>query len=744
MPEGTTSTISVTADRHAAGSFLLVGFAAALFASAFLLFSVQPVVSRLVLPRLGGSPGVWNTCVCFFQAALLLGYGYAHLSASRLRPRTQVALHALVMAAGLALMPLSLGVEAAPPDRSPVLWLLALLALKVGPPFVSIAATAPLLQAWFARTTHPQAGDPYFLYAASNAGSLLALLSYPVLIETTLGLSEQAWLWSIGFAATAAAVLACGVAALMRGATPAFVRPVSEAQPARVGIAERLRWLALAFVPSALMLAVTTHVTSDVAAVPLFWMVPLAIYILTFVIAFARGRNDGRRILLPLEGAALAAAAVTALTGTPNMMSMLVPLIAFTLVAAVCHVELARRRPDVRHLTSYFLLISIGGSLGGVFNALLAPVLFPVPLEYPVLLVAACLLRPPPAPLSSRAREDWASRGDLILPVALAASVLALFSAASSGPEGLRPAIRIGTFVLAGAALLWFARRRVRLALAVAACFLIPTMAALFQTEVTARSFFGVHRVVQRPQEQLVLLGNGTTIHGVQGTRPGEELVPYGYYHRGGPFGRFFDAVARRPRPVADVGVVGLGVGSLGCYARSGQTWTFLEIDPEVERLARDARWFRFLAGCGNRPRVVLGDARISLAADTAARYDVLIIDAFASDSIPIHLLTREALALYLSRLKPGGIVLFHVSNRYLDLVPVVARLAAEAGAPVRYLRVGSGDDGLRQTGAEVVAVATPGEDLEILAADGWRVPQPAPVLWTDDRSDILGVIRWN
>ncbi len=743
MPEGTPSPLTVTAGRRTAGSVFLFGFAASLFASAFLLFSVQPLVSRLVLPRLGGSPAVWNTCVCFFQAALLLGYGYAHLSASHLRPRVQVALHGLVLAAGLALMPLSLGVEAPPPDRSPVFWLLTLLAIKVGPPFLAIAATAPLLQAWFARTTHPQASDPYFLYAASNAGSLLALLSYPLLIETTLSLSDQTWLWSAGFAATAAAVLACGGAALLHGAAPAPMRSASWPQAARIGMAERLHWLALAFVPSALMLAVTTHITTDVAAVPLLWVLPLGIYILTFILAFMQGSFPGQPLLLPLQAVAIAAAAVIPLFGTANALAMLAPLVAFTLVAAVCHAELARRRPDVRHLTGYFLLISVGGALGGVFNALLAPVLFRIPLEYPLLLVAACLLRPPPAPLPTRKREDWAIRGDLLLPVVLLVLTITLLWASRSGPESLRPVARVGAVVLPGAALLWFAKRRLRLAFAVAACFLIPTLGAVFGTEATARSFFGVYRVVQRPQDEAVALAHGTTIHGVQSTRPGEELVPLGYYHRAGPFGRFFEALAQRPVPVASVGVVGLGTGGLACYARPGETWTFFEIDPVVERLARDARWFRFLAGCGNRPSVVLGDARITLAANAAAHYDVLVIDAFSSDSVPVHLLTREALALYFSRLKPGGIVLFHISNRYLELAPVVARLAIEAGAPVRHLRTRSGTGGLRQLGAEVVAVAAPGGNLDSLAEDGWQVPEPGPVLWTDERSDILGIIRW-
>ncbi len=422
----TTTDLRIATAVRPAGSVLLAGFTLSLFASAFLLFSVQPLVSRLVLPRLGGSPAVWNTCVCFFQAALLLGYGYAHLSSTRLQPRAQVALHAVVLAAALALMPLSLGVAPPPAEASPIGWLFTLLTLTIGLPFVAIAATAPLMQTWFARTTHPHANDPYFLYAASNAGSLVALLSYPVLIETTLGLSDELRLWSAGLVLTAAAVLTCGLAALAQSAAPIF-QPIVRAHAPPIAITERLRWVVLAFVPSALMLAVTTHITTDVASVPLFWVAPLAIYILTFVLAFAQRARLHRRILLMLQGAALAIAGLTSLADTSNMAAMLVPLLAFALTAAVCHTELASRRPNVQYLTGYFFLISVGGALGGLFNALLAPVLFQVPLEYPLLLVAACLLRPPATRLRTQARENWAARGDLLLPGTLIALEIILF-----------------------------------------------------------------------------------------------------------------------------------------------------------------------------------------------------------------------------------------------------------------------------------------------------------------------------
>jgi hypothetical protein len=409
--------------------------------------------------------------------------------------------------------------------------------------------------------------------------------------------------------------------------------------------------------------------------------------------------------------------------------------LAFT--AALCHAELAERRPAVQHLTAYFLLISAGGALGGLFNALLAPVLFPVPLEYPLLLLAAYLLRPAgvPAPAwAATLRDD--SRWRLVLPIAVVALTLCLLWA--DGSESRVPAA-----LLAGAVLLWCSGRRVLFALALAGFLLAPRMADLASARLVERSFFGVHRVHELPADNLVVLVNGTTLHGAQSTRPGEERLPSAYYSVDGPFGRFFAAFARQSVEGASVAVLGLGTGVLGCYARPGETWAFHEIDPAVERLARDRRWFRFMSECGNDPAVVLGDARLTLAASAGRYYDVIIVDVFSSDSVPVHLLTREALALYFARLKPGGTVLFHVSNRHLDLVPVVARLAVDAGAPARHLFVEFPETSMRRSSAKVVAITAPGGDLDALAADGWSVPQPGPVLWTDERSDVLGVIRW-
>jgi hypothetical protein len=731
---------------------LVIGFTAAVFGSAFLLFSVQPMVSRLVLPRLGGSPSVWNTCVLFFQAALLLGYLYADLSATRLRLRGQVILHGAVLMAGLALLPLSIGEGAPDAATSPPLWLLGRLTLSIGVPFFVISATAPMLQNWFARTSHRQAHDPYFLYAASNTGSLLALLAYPVVIETTLGLTAQRMLWSTGFALVAVGVLACGLLAMTNPAPVLAHEPgetVPQAPLAPLTKRIQLRWVGLAFLPSGLMLALTTHIASDVASAPLFWVVPLAIYIATFMLAFGRRQRVTPSWLPPVQAITLLGAAAMTLLGAPDLallgVSLSVSLVAFAATAALCHLELARERPDVRQLTRYFFLISVGGALGGIFNGLIAPVLFNGPWEYPILLLAAAIFRPVKpvarAPALPRPKRfpGW------VRPLALLVGGLGLlWSGSALAPDSIRPIGAVLRIVLPAAAMIWAFWGGANLGIGMAGLLVLPLLVKAHNADLIARSFFGTYRVMEIPDDGLTVLEHGTTMHGMQSTRPGDAAEPLAYYYRTGPFGRLMAVMDRRMPPDATIGVLGLGAGALGCYARPAETWIFREIDPEVERLARDDRYFHFMKLCGNHPQVILGDARITLAAEPAARYDLIILDVFSSDSVPMHLLTQDALKLYFGHLKPGGVVAFHVSNRYLELAPVVARLAVSLGAPVRHLGLDAPEsDKRRKLGTELVVVAPPGGSLDAFAADGWDVPKAGHVLWTDEKSDIYSVIRW-
>lgn len=725
-----TKTIPAVSSLVFPARLLLPGYAATLFLSAGMLFFVQPMITKMVLPHLGGSPSVWNTAMCFFQATLLLGYLYAHLLTTRCGRRAQALIHAAVLAAACPFMPLDLTQAAPPVDGIPALWLIGKLAVTVGPPFFALSATAPLLQRWFSRTDHAAAADPYFLYAASNAGSLIALLAYPLLVEPNLPLPVQSRAWAAGLVLVAAGIAICWLGCRSH---PEAAR-VADESVGRSSSGDRLRWVAYAFVPSGLLLAVTSHITTDLASAPLFWVIPLALYLLTFIFAFARRPPLPHGAMLKLQPFLIIPLVVVSVV-VHSIWLLALHLALFFVTAMVCHGELARRRPPVANLTEFYLYVSLGGVLGGIFDALLAPVLFTDIWEYPLLLAAACLVRSPATSGYQRAR--W---GDFVFPALLLAGMFALIHGGNLPSWTLVPAL-----ALAAVALLQFSERRVRFALGVAACLLVAHVAVTGNTLETARSFFGVYRVRLVDDGAIRVFQHGTTIHGAESTVPGEETVPLGYYNRAGPFGRFFAAIAGRG--AKEVGIIGLGAGGLACYAVPGQVWTFHEIDPEVEKIARDGRYFHFLDRCGNDPRVILGDARLTLHDVPDRHYDVIVIDAFSSDSIPLHLLTREALALYHRKLAADGVILFHISNRYLDLAPVIAALAEDTGSPARrLLDPGLPTQSAMRLGTEVVAVGRPGHNLDdLVASSGWQdlAALPRAALWTDARSDIVSRIKW-
>jgi hypothetical protein len=484
--------------------------------------------------------------------------------------------------------------------------------------------------------------------------------------------------------------------------------------------------------PSALLLAVTAHITTDLASAPLFWVVPLALYLLTFIFAFASRPLLPHGLMLRLQPLLLIPLVVVSAV-MQSLWLLGVHLALFFITAMVCHGELARRRPTASRLTEFYLYVSLGGVLGGIFNALIAPAIFPDIWEYPLLLAASCLVRP-----ASRHEGDGL-RGELLCALLLVASLYAL---TRTGATGWTAVALLGA---AGVALFRLSGRRLWFALGVATFLVVQYAASAGTTLATVRSFFGVNRVRLVEDGTLRVFQHGTTLHGAEYVDPGLATIPLGYYSHEGPFGRFFAAIAGRGG-LMNVGVVGLGAGDLACYAAPGQSWTFHEIDPAVERIARDPRWFHFLERCGNDPKVILGDARLTLHDVPDRLYDVLVIDAFSSDSIPLHLLTREALALYFSKLAPDGALLFHISNRYLELRPILSALAEDAGTPARRLiDLAPQSTSAARVGAEVVAMAQPGRRLDFLsAADGWRAlaPVSATMPWTDERSDIVSHIR--
>jgi hypothetical protein len=698
-------------------------FSLTLFLSALLLFLIQPMIAKMVLPLLGGSPSVWNTCMVFFQGVLLAGYAYAHALPSRLGIRRHALIHLAVLALPIVLLPVRVSSLSRPDVVHPVPWLLGLLVVSVGAPAFAIAAAAPLLQRWFADTGHRAGRDPYFLYAASNAGSMCALIGYPFVIEPRIGLHLQNVLWGVGYGALLVLTVTCAIALLRSAhAAPATVPETDEihAGESRPSWRQKARWALLAAVPSSLMLGVTTYITTDIAPVPLFWLIPLALYLLTYIIAFARPPR-----WVPRTAAALLPLLVLGLivshpfhTTLPITTVLALHLSAFFVAALLCHAELAETRPPARDLTSFYLWLSIGGVVGGALNALVAPMIFPQVIEYPLVIALVFLLRAPRVPAAVAAPRKFQGKG------------------AARKPAAAPPRRSIGWAVFGGvAALVFFVQsyggdpRTIRL---------------------SERNFFGVHRVKLDPVHGLIGLQYGTTVHGMQSTDPAKRNQPLGYYYPTGPVGEVFAAweAMHAGRPVA---VVGLGIGSLSCYARAGQTMTFYELDPEVIRLARDTTYFTRLSDAearGVKLNVVLGDARLQLR-QSGERYALLILDAFNSDAVPVHLLTREALQTYLDHLEPGGLLTIHISSQYFRLEPVVKALANDAGLVILE-NLDLASDPIERDAGKVasrwVVMARTRADFGALADNPqWHIPAGREGIneWTDDYSNLPGVILW-
>ncbi|MFQ5958056.1 MAG: spermidine synthase [Alphaproteobacteria bacterium] len=722
-------------------------YAATLFLSALLLFSVQPMFTKMVLPLLGGSPGVWNTAMVFFQAALLAGYAYAHVTTRLFGLRRQTWLHLGVLAVAFAVLPVTVAAGWTPPtEAAPIAWLIALFTVSVGLPFFAVSATAPLLQKWFADTDHSAARDPYFLYGASNLGSILALLGYPVIVEPLLSGRAQSLAWSWGYGLLVVLIAACALSLRRNGDVGAEDRAAGARAEDAVDWRRRLHWLALAFAPSSLLLAVTAHITADVAAAPLLWVIPLTLYLLTFVLIFSRRPLLRHAWMVKLQPFVVLPLALFFPWNLTIWVVLPLHVLAFFVTAMVCHGELARRRPATSHLTEFYLWMSIGGVLGGVFNALIAPSVFDAVYEYPIAIALACLLRPR---LDGGGGGRFARWTDLVAPALILAIVVPTLG------RGLRPsdiglAATVLLYVTIGLLMYGCRLRPLRFGLAMAAVLAATAvMPGALDVLARERSFFGVYRVKSDEGGRFNVLVNGTTVHGAQNTDPALRREPLTYYHRGGPLGQLFAALDGT-RALARVGAVGLGTGAAACYRKPGESWTFYEIDPTVARLARDTRFFHYLADCAPEAEVVFGDARLSLARAPDRHFDLLILDAFSSDAIPAHLLTREALALYMAKLAPGGIVMFHISNRNLELAPVLENLIADAGLAGRIQRDRrDADDENGETykrHSTWVAIARKPEDLAMLEGDSrWQqvAPHPGAGVWTDDFSNIFGALKW-
>ncbi len=658
-------------------------FVATTFVSAFLLFAIQPLFAKMVLPLLGGSSSVWAVALLFFQAALLAGYGYADLLMRHVAPQSTGFVHLGLTLAAILFLPIGLPAGwAVPPPGETYLWQLGLFTVAVGLPFVAVAANAPLLQAWFARTGHPHARDPYFLYAASNLGSLIALLSYPFVLEPAFGLTALSGYWTLLYVVLVAGLAACF--ALVRNAAAANAVPQSEAEPAASVTTwrERLGWCGLALVPVALLTALTTHIATDIASAPLLWVLPLALYLSTFVLAFQDRLPIPMPVLLPAQLVAVVFALLE-LSQTKYdkwTLTSAAGVAAFFLSALVAHRTLYLTRPRARDLTEFYLWMSVGGVLGGLFAALVAPKLFSEVFEYPLLIALTMACRPGVFARKNRSRNEllWlAGIAAVGLALVVRGDIWAVQLGLSFGEWGFTPALALA-FAVAVIAFWGRGMRQLTVTLLMfAAVVNLPSSVRRGQAQ---RSYFGVYRVTQSEAGDFNVLTHGTTLHGAQRIRGSDghlviSTTPVTYYYPGSPMAESVRIVQSRLAARGETGrygVVGLGTGSLACYAKKGERWRFFEIDPLVVDIALKSNYFTFLANCQPHPDIVLGDARLMLAKEPDKSFDLLIIDAFTSDAVPVHLMTAEALQLYARKLKPGGVVVLHISNRYLDLNSVL------------------------------------------------------------------------
>jgi hypothetical protein len=726
---------------------VLTVFTISLFTSAMLLFGVQPMFAKMVLPKLGGSAAVWSIALVFFQAVLLLGYGYAHVLSSRLTVRTAGVVHMCVLGAACFFLPLAYpqGWEIPPADGL-ASWTIALFAAGVGVPFFAVSANAPLLQSWFSRTGHRHSADPYFLYGASNVGSFAALLLYPFAIEPLTTLQLQSWMWTAGYAALAGSIVLCAMLTVsaQRNGTSHQSLPARQQAAALAPLTwnQRAPWIWLAFVPSALLVSVTSYISTDLVAAPLLWTIPLALFLLTFVIAFQRKPVISLEQVSWWHKAWLVPVMVILLWHASVLFMVPLHLTAFFIMALLCHSELVARRPAAANLTEFYLWMSFGGVLGGFFTSIVSPLIFNQVLEYPVLVVAACFCR----------SDVWSAiRQRRLLGLwTFAAVPLVLLPAALNIDFGDRMILfMLVVYIALGFSLLKVRPAPLAQAGLLAAAF-VATLTYGYQTNAIerVRSFYGVHSVSERGGYHL--LSHGTTLHGVQQWPPveGRRPLPLSYYYDDGPFDDILATQRKLKGKLSDVAVIGLGSGALSCQKQPGENWQYFEIDPEVVKIARDERFFSFLRDCDPQGAITVGDGRLTLAEVGKNSLDVLIVDAFSSDSIPAHLLTTQALEMYLSRLKQDGVVVFHVSNRYMALPGVVAAIAAARNA-LAYANWPGGDDWPidmkeHRSPAQLVVVARNEKHLGETVSNGkWRplVANPSVSPWTDDYSNILGAI---
>jgi hypothetical protein len=749
------STVTEIETRESAAqtSRLVYLFAPTLFLSAFLLFCCQPMVGKMMLPLLGGAASVWITCVLFFQLMLLTGYGYAHVLERFASLRGQILIHSGMMIAALLFLPIEF---AGRPDETasqyPTLWLLGQLIKSVGVPFCIVSTTAPLLQNWLSKTPNPSGRDPYFLYAVSNAGSLIALIAYPVLIEPQLGVTVQSWVWVAGYAAL---VLLVFLAAALIWKHLKSKEPDVEAEAAAAALHRadapswrmRLYWIAAAFLPSALMLAVTNHILVNLASVPFLWIIPLAVYLVTFMIAFGRRMriSPGRLAqILPVVLLLLFPFVVANRPAPARLMWYLMGahIVILFAGALLCHTALAARRPSPRHLTEFYVWMAVGGAIGGAFTAVVAPSIFSSVIEYPLLVAMIAFFR------DTRDPDESFNGSDLMWPAALGFLAIGasrlLHWANVDVFTDLKTAISVNAVLILVAYL--FRHRRFRFAIAMIVLIgsyhrLLPQFLGASEMLYVTRDFFGVKGVKFDLNSNSRRLLHGDTLHGIESQDPSLSGQPLSYYHETGPVGDVMKMLAAR----ADqhIGVVGLGTGSMAGWTAPNRRITFFDIDPQIYDIAHG--YFTFLRRCADNCNVVIGDGRLSIEKLNDGQLDLLLLDAFSSDSIPAHLVSREAILMYLTKLKPNGMIMFHVSNRYMDVESLISAAVIDASL-IGLVRYDNNEEYVGKTSSDYVIAAKNLQALGLLVHNSSWSPVRKPEgiePWTDDYSNMLDIVRW-
>lgn len=724
-------------------------FAAAILGGSFLLFLVQPMVARMALPRLGGAPAVWNSAMLVYQALLLGGYAYAHWL-GRFSPRVQAGVHIGVLGFGALWLPIGLLAVQPAADAQPALWVPLLLGASIGPLFFAIAAQAPLLQRWFG-IAHP-GQDPYALYAASNLGSFGGLIAYPLLVEPLLAVKAQSALWSAGYALVAVLVIACAWALPRLGSGPVSLVEAQETTPPP-SVKTIARWVLLAFVPSGLMLATTTYLTTDIVAMPLLWVIPLGLYLVSFSVAFAAKRTlaDAITRFAPIIVLLFGGVSIGGFQQLPYFNAALALGLMFVIAVAL-HTAMFRARPATERLTGFYLAMSFGGALGGVFAGLIAPLTFNWTWEYPLLVLAAGMCVPQEMVVGPLGRL-WAgdARRQRIMTLACALGVLLALAAVMSAPASFDSGVTRGVIFAALVVLEMVAlgHRAAFIIVLTGALLIFGGLRSLYlslEPGVRSRSYFGVYTVNELPRQHF--LSHGTTIHGVELVgSPERERTPTNYFVRQSGIAQALLATPALFGEHARIGVVGLGAGTLACYAQSGQSWRYYEIDPAVVRIARDTGQFRFLSRCLPGVKMIVGDARLRVAREAPNSLDVLVLDAFSSDAVPIHLLTLEAFASYGKVVTKGGLVMVNITNRFVDLQPMLAAAGKHGGwssATLPYSPALPLPEGV--SGSRWVALS---RDPAVIAAlkarnRAWVALRTKPGLapWTDDYASILPLLK--